>query len=242
MSALRPDTKHLPADTSTSDPLGEQLLKYGKDVDDLNTAADVLDRLHDITWQFCRLSVLGAVLLPLRWSELDGTEKGKTVFLHKSAPYGWWEEYLQMLHKDLDPGVLMAQLSLESLTWTESRRKLEPLGVDRWPHELALKHGMRDGLQCVVGGRWLVAYWSRRVLSDSLTQQNRALLFLGARFAAIRLQRLIGPQVRRIGEKRSLLTPRDSGIASVVGRKAHARGRKPPRTGGRDHTQSPEEG
>jgi LuxR family quorum sensing-dependent transcriptional regulator len=213
MVALTLDTKHAPPGRALRcDPLGSELLRYGADVETLNTADDVLGRLHDITWQCCQLSVLGAALFPLKWGDLRGVETGKTAFLHKSAPKGWWEEYLQLLRMNLDPGLMMAQLSLEASTWTESRRRLEPLGVDRWPYELALKHGMRDGLRCVVGGRWIVTYWSRKVLSDILTPQVRALLFLGARFAAIRLQQLIGTQVGRIGEQGSPLTPRELAV------------------------------
>ena len=49
---------------------------------------------------------------------------------------------------------------------------LEPLGIDRWPYELALKYGMRDGLMCPVGGRWVVGYWSRSVLSKTLAPRS----------------------------------------------------------------------
>jgi DNA-binding CsgD family transcriptional regulator len=214
MTAPTLDTKHPPIGAALlRDPLGAQLLTYGVDVERLATPDDVLDRLHDITWQCCRLSVLGAGLFPLKWGDLGGVVIGKTVFLHKSAPKGWWEEYLPLLGTHLDAGIMMAQMSLDAYTWTEGMRRLDPIGVDRWPYELALKHGMRDGLRCVVGGRWLVAYWSRKVLSDVLTTQVRALLFLGASFAAIRLQKLIGPQVGRIPEKKGLsLTPRELAV------------------------------
>jgi hypothetical protein len=37
---------------------------------------------------------------------------------------------------------------------------LDPIGIDRWRYEHALKYGMRDALACSVGRRWLVAYWS----------------------------------------------------------------------------------
>jgi DNA-binding CsgD family transcriptional regulator len=57
-----------------------------------------------------------------------------------------------------------------------------------------------------------VTYWSRKVLLDVLTPQVRALLFLGARFAAIRLQQLIGPQVGRIAESALSLTPRELAV------------------------------
>lgn len=198
--------------TSTRDPLGPELLRYAVDVETLDTADAVLDRLDTITWRCCRLNVLGAGLFPLKWGDFSGVERGKTVFLHKSVPKGWWEEYLELRRKNLDPGTMMAQLSLTPFTWTESRRMLEPLGIDRWPYELALKYGMRDGLMCPVGGRWVVGYWSRGVLSKALTPQVRAMLFMGATFAAIRLQQLIGPYVKRVGKGASLLTPRELAV------------------------------
>jgi hypothetical protein len=48
--------------------------------------------------------------------------------------------------------------------------------LDRWPIELAQKHGMRDGYVCPVGGRWAVGYWSPGVLGNDFTQQARGLL------------------------------------------------------------------
>jgi LuxR family quorum sensing-dependent transcriptional regulator len=106
---------------------------------------------------------------------------------------------------------MMAQLSLAAATWTESLRMLEPLGVDRWPYDLALKYGMRDGLTCPIGGRWVVVYWSRKVLSNILTPQLRVLLFMSANFAAVRLQQLLGAYKERVGE-RVLLTPRELAV------------------------------
>ena len=69
---------------------------------------------------------------------------------------------------------------------------------------------MRDCLTCPVGGRWIVVYWSAQVLSR-LTPEQRALLFLGASFAAIRLQKIIGPVPERIGRGYSL-TPRELAV------------------------------
>jgi LuxR family quorum sensing-dependent transcriptional regulator len=106
---------------------------------------------------------------------------------------------------------MMAQSSLTATTWTESRRVLDPVGVDRWPYDLALKYGMRDGLLCPIGGRWIVVYWSRKALSNTLTPQLRVLFFTGAYFAAVRLQRLIGPLMGRLG-KRMRLTPRELAV------------------------------
>jgi LuxR family quorum sensing-dependent transcriptional regulator len=73
---------------------------------------------------------------------------------------------------------------------------------------------MRDRLSCTVGGRWLVVYWSRHVLTR-LTQEQRALLLLGANFAAIRLQKLIGPSVKRVG-KGAGLTPRELAVLRLL--------------------------
>jgi DNA-binding CsgD family transcriptional regulator len=88
---------------------------------------------------------------------------------------------------------------------------LEPMGVDRWPYELALKYGMRDRFACPVGGRWVVAFWSPKVLTRILSEEARALLLMGASFAAIRLQKLIDPNSERIGKGASL-TPRELGV------------------------------
>jgi DNA-binding CsgD family transcriptional regulator len=196
---------------SMCDPLGTELLRYAVDAERLDTPDAVLDHLHAITWRCCRLSVLGAGLFSLKWGDLSGVERGKTVFLHKSVPKGWWEDYLELRRKHMDVGTMMARLTLAPYTWTESRRMLEPLGIDRWPYELALKYGMRDGLMCPVGGRWIVGYWSRSALSKSLTPQVRVMLFMGANFAAIRLQQLLGQNVNRVG-KRASLTPRELSV------------------------------
>jgi len=79
--------------------------------------------------------------------------------------------------------------------------------------ELALKYGMRDSLNCPVGGRWVVSFWSRKVLS--LSEEARAVLVMGATFAAIRLQKLVGPQVGRIG-KGAALTARELAVLRLL--------------------------
>ena len=198
--------------SATYDPkLGPELLKFIAGIDKLDTPDDVLNHLHTITWQCCRVSVLGAGLFPMRWGDWTGVEIGKTVFIHKSVPKGWWEEYLELSRRNYDPGLMMAQLGLSPYTLSESMRMLEPIGADRWPHELALKYGMRDALTCPVGGRWVLAFWSRSVLSKVLSEEARAILFMGATFAAIRLQKLIGAHTKRLGKVASL-TPRELAV------------------------------
>jgi DNA-binding CsgD family transcriptional regulator len=91
----------------------------------------------------------------------------------------------------------------------------EPVGIDRWAHELGLKFGMRDGLTCPVGARWVVVYWSRKALSHTLSPQLRALLFMAANFAAIRLEQIVGPDPGRIG-KQMALTPRELSVLRLA--------------------------
>ena len=187
------------------------LLAYVGDVETTRTPIEVLNNLHAVTWPHLRIGVIGAALFPLRWGDYSGFEKGKTVFIHKSVPCGWWDEYFELSKKGPAPGVMLAQSALAPFTLSEQLRIFEPLGLDRWPYELALKYGMRDGLNCPVGGRWVVAYWSPRVLSCVLSQQDRAMLFMGASFAAIRLQRLTEPSAKRVGRGVSL-TPRELAV------------------------------
>ena len=74
---------------------------------------------------------------------------------------------------------------------------------------------MRDGLTCPVGARWVVVYWSRKVLSHTLSPQLRALLFMAANFAAIRLEQIVGPDPGRIGRQMSL-TPRELSVLRLA--------------------------
>ena len=194
--------------------LASELLHFTNAVELLDLPEAVLNALHHVTMPACQMAVLGSLLLPLRSEDLSAIEVGKTVFLHKSAPKGWWGEQFEHMQRGPGPAVLLARIALAPYTMSETTQKLEPLGIDRWPFELALKYGMRDILSCPVGGRWLVVYWSRHDLSR-LTQEQRALLFLGANFAAIRLQKLIAPFVKRLGKGASL-TPRELAVLRLL--------------------------
>jgi DNA-binding CsgD family transcriptional regulator len=92
---------------------------------------------------------------------------------------------------------------------------MQPIGIDKWSFELALKYGMRDGLTCPVGGRWVVAFWSRKELSNVLTQPTRILLFAAASFAALRLEQLVDSDPDRFGP-RSQLTPRELAVLRLA--------------------------
>ena len=120
-----------------------------------------------------------------------------------------------MASRDNDPGVMMVKASLMACTWTETMQMLDPIGIDRWPYELALKYGMRDALTCPVGRRWLVCCWSPKVLSDILTQPKRIILFAAASFAALRLEQLMDHDPRWMG-KRASVTPRELAVLRLV--------------------------
>ena len=92
---------------------------------------------------------------------------------------------------------------------------MQPIGVDKSSYELALKHGMRDGLTCPVGGRWVVGFWSRKELSNVLTQPIRILLFAAASFAALRLEQLVDLDSTRFGP-RGQLTPRELAVLRLA--------------------------
>ena len=145
--------------------------------------------------------------------DVDSLELGKTVFLHRSVPKGFWDEFLELARRHLPAPGMLGYLALGPYTMSEAMKRLELSGTDRWPIELALKYGQRDRLLCPVGGRWVVVYWSKKVLC--LTPEDRALLFMGASFAAIRLQRLIDPYVKRLGTGSSL-TPRELAVLRLL--------------------------
>jgi LuxR family quorum sensing-dependent transcriptional regulator len=175
----------------------------------------ILDGLDEFASRLLPVNVLGVGRMPQRTSDWRRIELGKDVFLHRSAPVDWWIEYAAKAAKGYDPGIMMAKTSLLAYTWTETMQTLEPIGIDRWPYDLALKYGIRDALTCCVGQRWIVAYWSRQVLCDSLTHPLRMLLIAAAGFAASRLEQVIGDGQKRFGNQ-PRITPRELAILRLV--------------------------
>jgi DNA-binding CsgD family transcriptional regulator len=184
--------------TTPATPL---LNKFTDAVTRATTPAGVLDSLDEFASKLLPINALGVGRMPQRTSDWRGVELGKDVFLHSSAPLDWWNEYAAKAAHGYDPGIMMAKSSLVAYTWTETMQMLDPIGIDRWPYELALKYGIRDALTCCVGQRWLVAYWSRQVLSNLLTPPLRMLLIAAAGFAALRLEQMIGEDPRRVGNR-----------------------------------------
>jgi DNA-binding CsgD family transcriptional regulator len=195
--------------------LQARLTDYASHVGELRTPGDVLDELHAVTTRSLPLGVLGAARFPLKSTDWSSIQLGKSAFLHKDVPEGWWEEHNALAGGKFRPILFLARSSMASSTWTEVTRMLEPIGVDRWSTELAFKYGMRDGFTCPVGGRWVVAFWSRRNLSGILTQPIRITVFAAASFAALRLEQLAGPDAARIGS-RAHLTPRELSVLRLV--------------------------
>ena len=119
-------------------PATPHLTEFTDQVAKRDTPGGVLDALNDLASKCGHLSVLGAARFPLKASDWRSTQLDRDVFLHSSAPEGWWEEYAAMATHEQDPGMTMAKASLMSCTWTETMKMLEPIGIDRWPHDLSL--------------------------------------------------------------------------------------------------------
>jgi DNA-binding CsgD family transcriptional regulator len=202
--------------------LQARLIDYASRVEGLRTPSDVLDELNAITTKSLPLSVFGAARFPLKLTDWGSIELGKSAFLHKEVPNGLWEEYIAIAKREFDPGVILARSSLAAFTWTERKRLLDPIGIDRWADELALKYGIRDGLTCPVGGRWVVAFWSRRNLCNILPRPSRIMIFAATSYAALRLEQLAGPDPNRIGS-RGRLTPREIAVLRLVSKGRHCR-------------------
>jgi DNA-binding CsgD family transcriptional regulator len=202
--------------------LHERLSDYTSRVDQLQSPSQVLDELHTLTAENLPLSVLAAVRLPIKSGDWEAIRIGQSLFIHKSVPDGWWEEYDAVARGKFRPMLFLAQSSMAAYSWTEVTRMLQPIGADRWTYELALKYGMRDGLTCPIGGRWVVGFWSRKELSNILTPEIRISIVAAASFAALRLEQVTGLDPGRIGS-RGHLTPREVAVLRLVSTGARCR-------------------
>jgi LuxR family quorum sensing-dependent transcriptional regulator len=191
------------------------LIEFTARVGQHDSAAKILDALDVAIADDISLMVLGAKRFAVNLRDRDSLKVGQNVFIHKSVPDGWWDDYFELSKKAYAPMLMMARHCLAPFTWSECLRMFEPVGIDRWAHELGLKYGLRDGLTCPVGARWVVVYWSRKVLSKTLSPQLRALLFMAANFAAIRLEQIVGPDPGRIA-KQIFLTPRELSVLRLA--------------------------
>jgi DNA-binding CsgD family transcriptional regulator len=192
-----------------------RLIGYTDGIHELRAPNDVLNELHALTTPSLPLSVLGAARFPSKAGDWASVQLRKSVFLHTSVPKGWWEEYDALSQEKFRPLLFLAATSIAMHTWTEVRRMVQPIGSDTWSYDLALKYGMRDGLTCPVGGRWLVAFWSRNELSTIMTQPLRIMISAAASVAALRLNQLVDPDARIFGQH-AQLTPRELAVLRLV--------------------------
>ncbi len=219
MTILKPNSPGRQADFAG---LLDGLIDYANRVEELRSPDDVLNELHAVTTRHLPLSVLGAARFPLKSGDWESLTLGKSVFLHKDAPEGWWHEYHDIAQGKFRPMLYLAASSMASHTWTEARRTFQPIGVDQWTFELALKHGIRDGLTCPVGGRWVVVFWSSKELSNIVTRSMRIMIYAAASLAALRIEQLIDPDPNHVGSH-ARLTPRELSVLRLVSRGAQFR-------------------
>ena len=104
---------------TVSADLQTRLIDYASRVEELRTPSEVLDDLCAITTSGLPLSVLGAVRLPIKSADWGAIQLGKSAFLHKDVPKGWWEEYDILARGKFRPLLFLAQSSMASHTWTE---------------------------------------------------------------------------------------------------------------------------
>jgi len=204
-------SKSPPASAAVDAVLLRQVFSFAEQMTAFGVPADVLAALGAAIDGRTPLKVLGAARLPVHSRDWLTAKLGDTVFLSEDSPRGWWPEYQSLAQTYLDQDLMMARSSLAPFTWTESRRMLEPIGVDRWPYDLALRYGMRDGFTCPVGRRWVLAFWSPKSLSRCCEWESRAIIFLAANFAALRLEQLLPANAARVPRK-SRLTPRELAV------------------------------
>jgi len=208
---LRPNQSVLVKQTFFDQETRINIIDYSMEVENLATPNEVLNRLHDIVSRNNLVRVHGANRFPTKVGDWRRVEIGKNAFIHHSVPQGWTEEWTAFVKSGHCLGLMTARMCLAPFSWKEMTRMLDPVGIDRWPVDLAHKHGMRDGYLCPVGGRWVVGFWSPKVLDDSFTQQARGLLYMAASAAAVRLEQLVGYEGRRI-DSHAHLTPREQAV------------------------------
>jgi LuxR family quorum sensing-dependent transcriptional regulator len=105
------------------------------------------------------------------------------------------------------------RLAIGPYTLAEILRVLEPIGIDRWSIDLHHKYGIRDLMGVPLGGRRVFAFWSRKTIR--VAPEERALLFLGAAYATIRLQKLVQATPARI-PKGAALTARELSVLRAL--------------------------
>ena len=76
-----------------------------------------------------------------------------------------------------------------------------------------------------VGQRWVVVFWSSKVLDKCFDQESCAIVFLAANFTALRLEQLGPPNAGRNPTRARLHSARTRRVAPVITRPAGRRDR-----------------
>lgn len=193
--------------------LYESVIDYANRVNDLKTPSDVLNGLHDIT-KTVALYVLGVARFPPKEEGWDSVQLGRSIFLQTGIPKVWWEDYQTLSRGRCHPLLSAAQSGIAPSTWAEVKQMVAPIGSDRWADHLFAEYGMRDGLSCPVGGRWVVLLWSRNDLAK-MEQQTRNMIFAAASFSALRMEQLTRSYFART-EPPVRLTPREIAVLRLI--------------------------
>ena len=110
-------------------------IDYASHIGEFLTPDDVLDALSAMTSRHLPLCVLGAVRFPMmktiEWSSY--LQLGKTVFLHRDVPHGWWEEHIALAPGRFAPNLFLGRSSFASNTWTEIQHMFQPAGLRQDP-------------------------------------------------------------------------------------------------------------
>jgi DNA-binding CsgD family transcriptional regulator len=203
--------RHAPAEKH----LAARLNDFSSFAGNQATPNDVLNALQDAIAPSLPLHVLVAARFPRKFGDWNSIKLGTSLIVHKDAPQGWWRDYSEYSQQAYDPGIMIARMSPAPFTWTEGRRLIEPIGADRWAWDLALKYGMRDGLTCPVGGRWVLAFWSRKVLTEALSGEARALIFMASCFAVMRIEQRLQADPDQF-PSRPQLTAREQAVLQMA--------------------------
>ena len=119
--------------------LQAQLIGYADSIEGLRFPDQVLNELHVVTTRHLPLSVLGAARFPLKSGDWESVEIGRSAFLHKSVPEGWWEEYSALARGRFNPMLFLAATSMAIHTWTEVRRMFQT----DWSRQMGVRFGVQ---------------------------------------------------------------------------------------------------
>lgn len=90
----RAKTRHHPEPVASGDKgLAARLMAFSTRTSELSTPDAVLDALSAATSLSHPLHVLTAARFPHKVGDWTTLKVGESVFLHKDAPRGWWQDY-----------------------------------------------------------------------------------------------------------------------------------------------------